>query len=94
MTEERCTPGPWNGLSVRIGGDASIVGNERLIASVHPKSMRASDPEGDAERDANARLIAASPDMFDVLEHLVNGTADIDTIYEDARAAIAKARGQ
>ena len=41
-----------------------------------------------------ARLIAAAPDMFEVLEHLVNGTADIDTIHEDARQAISMVRGE
>lgn len=57
------TPGPWSGNWVRMGGDASITGNDRLIASVHPKSMRAHDISGDAERDANARMIAAAPDL-------------------------------
>lgn len=42
----------------------------------------------------DASLIAAAPEMFDVLERLVNGTADIDTIYEDARQVLSKARGE
>ena len=57
-----------------------------------------------AEREANARLIAAAPDLLEALESLYHTANSIgeDTCdpvafagaLEDARAAIAKARGQ
>ena len=50
-----------------------------------------------AQQEANARLIAAAPDMLDALENLTIGIAmgwDLDGILENARAAIAKATGE
>lgn len=79
------TPGPW-----RTGRQRKVYAVDTPLAVAQAVAK-----ERDySEADANARLIAAAPDMFDVIEHLVNGTADIDTIYEDARAALAKARGE
>lgn len=57
------TPGPWctNGGLVRTA-DANNITN-RKIASVF-------GPMGDAEKIANARLIAAAPELLDALEGL------------------------
>jgi hypothetical protein len=52
------TPGPWEFPGTRIGGDASVISGERLIASVHPRRFRAPFAEDNAERDANAAHIA------------------------------------
>ena len=52
----------------------------------------------DAEREANARLIAASPDLLAALEVLVSlrdhplTVATLEVAYRNARAALAKAR--
>ena len=47
---------------------------------------------------ANAHLIAAAPDLLEALERLVDSvsglSAGVASISRDARAAIAKARGQ
>lgn len=82
------TPGPWveDGYGVLRGADGIAVCVKGLgIAHV--------TPGGDypVER-ANARLMRASPDLFDALKsvmHLLDGEA-----WEVARAAIAKAEAQ
>jgi hypothetical protein len=52
------TAGPWRFPGTRMGGDASVVAEERLIASVHPRRFRAPFEEDNQERDANAAHIA------------------------------------
>ena len=88
------TPGPWNvtGLYVRErdGG---------LVASIIDLWHDQKTPK--AEKNANARLIAAAPDMLDALQNILNGietgvvTSDHDEIFNNAsakaRAAIDKA---
>lgn len=93
------TPGPWRLKLQRYGGyrvfklfidnpDGSYqeLGDFR---GVH----RVSDP--DEETIANARLIAAAPDLLEALAAIVNSTdygADDDRpLMQAARAAIAKA---
>lgn len=62
---------------------------------------------GEQERDANARLIAAAPELLKAAHELLcwaesvdgkqispNITATPDSIFTQARAAIAKARGE
>ena len=50
--------------------------------------MLGSDNE---ETNANARLIAAAPDLLEALEALLEGDFNV---AEKARAAIAKAKGE
>ena len=72
------------------------------VCTVHNHGLRASQPEA----DANARLIAAAPDLLAAcieLEgiilraqcgHLVNiGSPAVEKLLDQARAAIAKAKG-
>jgi hypothetical protein len=54
-----------------------------------------------AERDANARLIAAAPDLLAALKKCLNFIENVDANFgtkisaaDDARAAIAKAEGR
>jgi hypothetical protein len=50
---------------------------------------------GSAERDANAVLIAAAPDLYAALEAFMRlGTMDDQAAIDAARAALAKARGE
>lgn len=87
------TPGPWStevdrkkALEINI-----VSGNRPFVATAWP----ANHP--DKEQEANARLIAAAPDLLKALEELLEVT-DFHELYgsrtEAARAAIAKATGE
>ena len=93
------TNGPWElcekGDYDDFGGQSMVViGDDKRIAAVH-----ASGKTG----EANARLIAAAPDLYDALEHIFeywnrdhNEEAMGDALWhiiETAEAALAKARG-
>ena len=47
-----------------------------------------------AEREANARLIAAAPELLEALEELLAETWINGAFADKARAAIAKAKGE
>lgn len=80
------TPGPWhvaNGCQIRSAKDQ--------IA----KAWMMRNGEG----LANARLIAAAPEMLEALEEIVSaadgdGWSQLDADLRKARAAIAKAKGR
>lgn len=95
------TPGPWESIGARIcteGNDRE----RRVIARMEPFDLNKM-----AERDANARLIAAAPDLLDALRECVTDegaysmTRDdlatlkmrIAAINATAKIAIAKAEG-
>lgn len=82
------TPGPWTLQLSRTEG--YVMQGKFCIAAL-----------GDcaAPRDANARLIAAAPELLDALQAMVDHYGpDHSTLqstpWDRARAAIAKARGQ
>lgn len=92
------TPGPWT-----YGGqefnDVRESDGELVAVALH---LRVKKPERSiAEAKANARLIAAAPDLLEALKAIVKSLADQDDegMIEhaqqmiDARAAIAKATG-
>jgi hypothetical protein len=92
MSETKFTPGPWraNRTSVRAlkrtVADCEFADVSPL--RVHPEDM------------ANARLIAAAPDLYEALVAITDqmelvGDARKDAPFiETARAAIAKAEGR
>jgi len=93
------TPGPW---AVYPGTD----GNE-ICAVDHspglPIRQVICGPRRGENWIANAHLIAAAPDMYEALQDLIAlaehamreaGDYDINGELEDARAALAKARGE
>ena len=88
-TKATHTPGPWEAEGDYVF--APIVGYDARIARVT-----------DIDSEANARLIAAAPDLLEALREAVGwmqhvpGIADSvgQIILDDARAAIAKARGE
>jgi hypothetical protein len=50
---------------------------------------------GFAERDANAHLIAAAPELYEALDAFMRlGTMDDQSAIDAARAALSKARGE
>lgn len=96
------TPGPWRVSTIGLMNDGAlpVSSDQGQIARV---SAQADFPRGQghnsecAERDANAHLIAAAPDLYAALDGLL-GLLDAGSLYEPqayaARAALAKARGQ
>jgi hypothetical protein len=95
------TPGPWkaDGYHVRQAGttgtriiaDVCYTGPHHTPPEEYPKSCRLAD-------EANARLIAASPELLATISTLINlhdGTADggqgiTDADWNEARAIVAK----
>ena len=74
------TPGPWEvrNLAVWAAGGKVL-----------------DSPGGDLDQiDADLQLAAAAPDLLAACERLVFGGLNIAADYEQARAAIAKARGE
>ena len=93
--ETKHTPGPWfmetwskfNGEQVTQVSAFSEYGNRTMQAIVN---------SGNSE--ANARLIAAAPDLLEALKEIVSaadgdGWNQLDAGLRKARAAIAKATG-
>ena len=92
------TPGPWRLEWWEYKGRREPVLTVRTDADAVAQVMglwRDGADDSD-ERQANARLIAAAPDLLAALESLLNETnaGTWDCLPADlARAAIAKARG-
>jgi len=79
------TPGPWN----RIKGDRNVYSAAGTVCKT-PAILGGGSAATNWE--ANARLIAAAPDLLEALECLIK--SDHDDVIEMARAAIARARGE
>ena len=95
MKQTNHTPGPWDVIPARgkmlphlMGADHSRIA---LLDDCHA---------AENERQANARLIAAAPDLLEALENAANQIKALDEDYDqrsaylDAMAAIAKATGR
>lgn len=81
------TPGPWERRHLTIMGQTSVQDAYQKVASVHnDKSLE--------NAEANARLIAAAPDMLAALV-LAESYADVMGVMtvQAIRDAIAKATG-
>ena len=96
------TPGPWSLTSFDGTRMAEVRVDGKLACLLHSFSRNST-----LEDEANARLIAAAPDLLEALEDLIDlckcamqtangdiGEYDIDGELKQARKAIAKARGQ
>ena len=95
MTQTTHTPGPW---SLRMTGwqtNPAAIYSPRRPGAVACIPARTSVPLD--EQSANARLIAAAPDLLAALQWAVE-TADTEQYeadwYAAARVAITKAKGQ
>jgi len=93
------TPGPWQSLPeecdkpyIRIRG--TVFGGRYKIANVITPSYEGVHEREAVETRANARLIAAAPELLDFAkEWLARQGSDNNYMTEKARAAIAKAEG-
>lgn len=93
------TPGPWetDRNNVHPGHIATI---DCRFSSDRVVIWSPYWPKDDAEQEANARLIAAAPDLLDALEEIVGYTGGAETALDDENLmdriydAISKARGK
>lgn len=94
------TPGPW-----KVEMKTMVMAGRRSICSAGGYSQNFDTEKVAAENQANARLIAAAPDMLEALEAYIRvwGQPPVDrfsydSAWEDAwkkaRAAINKAKGE
>lgn len=93
--EGKHTPGPWK-LDNEPSFHRNRVWTEDMRPIVNLCSMGMSPADIDPEAQANARLIAAAPDLLEAL-HRVWDDIDDETMpatVEIIRAAIAKAEGR
>lgn len=91
MKETKFTKGPW-----LIFGDWGIKDkNDRLIAQFEPLNDDIS-PGNTDESFANAYLIAAAPDMYELLDKLSPMLTDINanSMASEIEQLLAKARGE
>ena len=88
------TPGPW--FAVADKGQ-TIIRTSRSSAAFSPLAIVKGDKRDTLkDQEANARLIAAAPDLLDALSEIINDGGKFvmtNETHRKARAAIAKARG-
>ena len=87
MTTAKHTPGPWYATTMGKAGwvDVFAHGVDIPIASTRHQ-----------DQEANARLIAAAPELLEALQSVLDNCLDSEglcTAHAKARAAIAKATG-
>lgn len=99
MSEMKHTPGPWRFYTEPQPNGCPIVGNgSGLMLAMLAHSVNYPDQRDEA--NANARLIAAAPDLLEALQAVVSQLEGHDLHNGDvfainnAYAAIAKATGQ
>ncbi len=94
MSEAKHTPGPWG--TDMVGWEVWTERGSDRICIITAENV------GRSEQGANARMIAAAPELLEALEGIVSSLVDQDDEgliehapqIEAARAAIAKAKGK
>ena len=86
------TPGPWSAVSCRVGWYIASAPDGAIVVDTGDAEGR----YGPIESEANARLIAAAPELLAALQAIAEGCSfpedDVQRAIRDrARAAIAKA---
>ena len=83
------TPGPWEDVGPNEEGERCIFGGDDSGVAV---TIPVGNPDmNEARSIANARLIAAAPELLEAIKGVVR-IADRNTVeFDAARAAIAKA---
>ena len=90
MTAKEHTPGPWDYKEVALWTpDRPTDGIPHFVCAEHGGA------EWLSRAKANARLIAAAPELLEALEAVVlMGSGDDSRVWEMADKAIAKAKGE
>ena len=99
MTQATHTPGPWE---AHTHYDNSVSVRHYLGMGLNQPVCEMLPGQTPAERNANARLIAAAPDLLAALEEMAavfgwqspNANPAVDAAIAAAHAAIAKAKGE
>lgn len=95
--EAEHTPGPWT-HELQSGSEYiyEVMAAGYYVATAHDGAM------GKSNAEANARLIAAAPDLLEALQEaavliegvlMIHGTPEADSTGHKVRAAIAKTTG-
>jgi hypothetical protein len=99
MPQAKHTPGPWRFVPRTRSGDypQAIIETGAKVVLDEGRGSQAIISLGFSDRDeANARLIAAAPDLLAVCEEIANDSG-VDLVTSERRirlyAAIAKAKG-
>jgi hypothetical protein len=96
------TPGPWHYTLADETSSGGVYGNEKCVCDIIPKELQvAYDCEEVEIANANARLIAAAPELLEqcklfekVLTHLINsGDSGADLERDKLREVLAKVEG-
>ena len=98
MSNTTHTPGPWAAEYSSYGEEIWFGGEGCGMWTIDPPSVYMSGEEGGATAAANARLIAAAPDLLAACKALLrqcecSGAPDSPDMAK-ARATIAKATGE
>lgn len=106
-TQSKHTPGPW--AISKINQRIDIISADTLSAKKLSKESNSgfiiAECFGDDDKEANARLIAAAPELLEALQRLVTEASvsvykyrpDADNVHKAvclAKTAIAKAEGK
>jgi hypothetical protein len=103
MPNAQHTPGPWkldsgydeyNQVGIPFGNYHAWLDLDEAYAAFNPDQVK----EHHAEIAANTRLIAAAPDLYAALEHMViaisiSNPIDMMQAHAECDAALRKARG-
>ena len=93
----RHTPGPWFAVGYQVEIESDTVAD---ICTTNANLFGQGGLHDDARAMANARLIAAAPDMLEMLEvardslEVSNYEGEEDEVLAAIRAAIADAKGE
>ena len=88
MNTHTHTQGPWHPVTLGASPDHAWA----IDSELHEVARLPEWPDNQAEAEANARLIAAAPEMLAALQSLAHPMAS-DEDLQNALAVIAKVRG-
>lgn len=99
MGEASFTPGPWR-VGISVDNEIHCVDAEDQFGGVTEIAEvwgTVADKEETSESRANARLIAAAPDLYHALDNLLIAIGigwDLDGVIDVSKDALAKANGE
>ena len=93
MTANKHTPGPWRYEGAEVWATAPMRFNLTTAGTPMIATLcKHEDADGRFPVEANARLIAAAPELLEALEYAIKQVPELATVPGIA-AAIAKATG-